>query len=238
MFHPQGPTFWELAHQALSSTKSGYDLLAPKFDYTPFCTPDELLAHVAPVVAEKKDVDDAIDVCCGTGAGMRMMRPLCGQTVTGIDFSEPMLRVAQRRAASSTGTASLKFVHGDVFAMPFTEAFDVAVCFGALGHFLPNDQPAFIAQVSKVLRRGGRFLFATSYMPPHFSRRYWISRAFNSAMHARNWLFRPHFIMFYLAFLAPEASKMLAQAGFDVEIRKHVFPAPFQEMCLIVATKK
>ena len=40
MFHAKGPTFWELAVQALSSTEHGYDLLAPKFDYTPFRTPD------------------------------------------------------------------------------------------------------------------------------------------------------------------------------------------------------
>ena len=45
MFHPQGPTFWELARQALSSTQRGYDLLAPKFDFTPFRTP-----HDEPVV--------------------------------------------------------------------------------------------------------------------------------------------------------------------------------------------
>ena len=29
MFHPQGPTVWELLVQALSSTEQGYDLLAP-----------------------------------------------------------------------------------------------------------------------------------------------------------------------------------------------------------------
>ena len=33
MFHPQGPTLWELAVQALSSTERGYDLLAPKFEF-------------------------------------------------------------------------------------------------------------------------------------------------------------------------------------------------------------
>jgi hypothetical protein len=43
MFHPQGPTFWELARQVLSSTERGYDLLAPKFDFTPFRTPEEIL---------------------------------------------------------------------------------------------------------------------------------------------------------------------------------------------------
>ena len=43
MFRPGGPTFVELARQALSSVERGYDLLAPKFDLTPFRTHDELL---------------------------------------------------------------------------------------------------------------------------------------------------------------------------------------------------
>jgi hypothetical protein len=43
MFHPQGPTLRELLVQALSSTERGYDLLASKFDYTPFRTPEAIL---------------------------------------------------------------------------------------------------------------------------------------------------------------------------------------------------
>ena len=46
MFHPNGPTFWEFAVKRLSSTQRGYDLLAPKFDYTPFRTPQGLLDSV------------------------------------------------------------------------------------------------------------------------------------------------------------------------------------------------
>ena len=36
MFSPRGPSVRELAVQALSSVEGGYDLLAPKFDHTPF----------------------------------------------------------------------------------------------------------------------------------------------------------------------------------------------------------
>ncbi|MCM2386961.1 SAM-dependent methyltransferase, partial [Streptomyces sp. CWNU-1] len=43
MFTSSGPTFRELTVQALSSIERGYDLLAPKFDATPFRTPDRLL---------------------------------------------------------------------------------------------------------------------------------------------------------------------------------------------------
>src|ERR1039458_8699563 len=47
MFSPEGPSVRELAMQALSSVEGGYDLLAPKFDRTPFRTPDGVLDATA-----------------------------------------------------------------------------------------------------------------------------------------------------------------------------------------------
>src|SRR5215471_16468440 len=85
MFHPQGPSFWELTVQALSSTERGYDLLAPKFDFTPFRTPQPILDTVAGELAGPFSA--GLDLCCGTGAGMEMLRPLCRERVVGIDFS-------------------------------------------------------------------------------------------------------------------------------------------------------
>ena len=52
MFHPNGPTLRELTVEALSSTERGYDLLAPKFDHTPFRTPDIILDAVAAQLAD------------------------------------------------------------------------------------------------------------------------------------------------------------------------------------------
>src|SRR5713101_6986048 len=65
MFHPNGPTFFELAEQALSSTERGYDLLAPKFDHTPFRTPDEVLDRVVEQLRPLGPFASALDVCCG-----------------------------------------------------------------------------------------------------------------------------------------------------------------------------
>ncbi len=47
VFSPRGPSVRELAVQALSSVEGGYDLLAPKFDHTPFRTPDDVLDATA-----------------------------------------------------------------------------------------------------------------------------------------------------------------------------------------------
>ena len=51
MFSPQGPSLRELAIQALSSVEDGYDLLAPKFDHTPFRTPAFPLGTPLPVAS-------------------------------------------------------------------------------------------------------------------------------------------------------------------------------------------
>lgn len=236
MFHPQGPTFWELARQALSSTERGYDLLAPKFDYTPYRTPDSLLELVAPLIGEANSVDSALDLCCGTGAGMKMLRPLCRKRVIGIDFSQGMLQVARDKLSSASGEASLEFVSGNVLDSPFTNEFDVAVSFGALGHILPRDESRFIQQIVKALRPGGRFVFITSRRPSRLSLVYWLARGFNAAMHIRNTFVNPPFIMFYLTFLLPAAAKQLEKHGFHVAIHENVFPKPFQQSCVVVAT--
>src|SRR5512143_703349 len=105
MFHPRGPTFVELMRQALVSTERGYDLIAPKFDYTPFRTPEPVLIAMAKLIADPRSgpVRSALDVCCGTGAAMRHLRPLCSERVVGIDFSNGMLDEARRRLEDAPG---------------------------------------------------------------------------------------------------------------------------------------
>src|SRR5262245_27933702 len=118
MFHPNGPTFFELAEQALSSTERGYDLLAPKFDYTPFRTPQPILDAVADQLRGLGPFGSGLDICCGTGAGMAMLRPLCRERVVGLDFSRGMLEVCRRDTAGAPGAAELHSVRGDALAMP------------------------------------------------------------------------------------------------------------------------
>jgi ubiquinone/menaquinone biosynthesis C-methylase UbiE len=237
MFHPQGPSFFELAVQALSSTERGYDLLAPKFDFTPFRTPVCVLEAVTSHLERLGPWRSGLDVCCGTGAGMRLLRPLCRERVVGLDFSRRMLEVCRQRTADAPGGAALEFVRADALAMPFEAEFDVAVCFGALGHILPRDEVRFVGEIARVLRPGGRFVFATSYLPPLWSRRYWLSRAFNAAMRVRNFLFSPPFIMYYLTFLLPAAQELLERHGFRVEVQELSLPRELAELRLVIATR-
>ena len=234
MFSKNGPSFFELMHQALVSTREGYELLAPKFDATPFRTPDEVLE---PSMAAIGPVDTALDVCCGTGAAMRYLAPLCRERLAGIDFSPAMLNEARRKLAGVNTTAAISFIDGDVLAMDFNAEFDLAVCFGALGHILDRDQRTFLRRIHKALKPGGRFAFATGPHPPVLSRTNIVYRTFNGIMRVRNALIRPPFIMYYLTFLLPEIVGVLEDEGFVVQVVEGLFPRPFQRGCLVIAKK-
>jgi SAM-dependent methyltransferase len=256
MFHPQGPTFWELAEQCLSSTERGYDLLAPKFDYTPFRTPDFLLDGIAKYLGGTQSIDAALDLCTGTGAAIRILRPLCRQRVVGIDFSPGMLEIARQRVGSACraepevppevaepGPArqagpTVEFVLGNVLEMDFREDFDLAVIAGAQGHILPKDEPRYLERIHAALKPGGRFAFLTSELPPWWTPARILSRGFNAAMHVRNLIKRPPFIMFYLTFLLPRARRLLEQHGFEVTVHDDAFSGRWRRLKVVVATKR
>lgn len=237
MFHPKGPTFFELARQALSSTEEGYDLLANKFDFTPFRTPDAILDVVKDELAQHDRFDAALDICCGTGAGMQLVRPFCNERVVGLDMSDGMLGVAKSHATYWPGDAEIELVRGNALEMPFDSEFDLAVCFGAFGHILPRDESAFVAEIARVLRPGGKFIFVTASMPSMWSLRYWLARCFNGAMHVRNMIVRPPFIMFYLTFLVPAVESLLESHGFQCAV-KAPCEGELSRLRLVVAEKK
>lgn len=236
MFHPDGPSLRELAHQAFSSTTRGYDLLAPKFEFTPFRTPTALLEPLADAVGEDGSVEAALDICCGTGAAMRLLRPKCTSHVTGIDLSAGMLAEGRRLMADAPGEARAIFLEADALRMPFQEEFDVATCNGAFGHILEPDQDEFAQGVWRALKPGGRFLFITRPMPTMGNPTWWVYRGFNAAMHVRNFVWKPEFIMFYLTFTQERARTVLERNGFSVEFQ-NPFSGRFRVARLCVATR-
>jgi ubiquinone/menaquinone biosynthesis C-methylase UbiE len=168
---------------------------------------------------------------------MRHLRALCKERVVGLDFSHGMLDEARRNVAAAPGEAAVELVHGDALALPFEQQFDVVTSVGAFGHILPEDEDRFVAGIARAMRPGGRFVFATSEMPPLSSASWWISRSFNAAMRVRNALLRPQFIMYYLTFLWPEVRARLEKHGLRVEARRGVCPAPYERVIIVVATK-
>jgi ubiquinone/menaquinone biosynthesis C-methylase UbiE len=168
---------------------------------------------------------------------MRWLRPLCRERVVGIDFSEGMLSEARRRLADAPGDARVELVRGDALDMPFDAEFDVVTCVGAFGHILPRDEPRFVAGIARALRPGGRFVFVTADASAIRAPERIFARAFNAAMHVRNAVVKPEFVMYYLTFLWPEVRALLEGAGLRAEIVRGIFPAPFQRALLVVATR-
>jgi SAM-dependent methyltransferase len=93
----------------------------------------------------------ALDVACGTGSSML---PLIarGFEVTGVDRSQGMLAVAERRLAGAGRTA-----HCDMTAMPRLEAFDLVTCIDdALNHLLdPGELERALEGIARNLAPGG-----------------------------------------------------------------------------------
>ncbi|WP_225991733.1 class I SAM-dependent methyltransferase [Actinomadura montaniterrae] len=200
----------ELAVQALSSVERGYDLLAPKFDHTPFRTPDGVLDATADALRPLGPFGRGLDVCCGTGAGMRTLAAVCQGRIAGVDFSSGML--AQAREAHPDA----ELVRADVRDLSFGAEFDLAVTFGALGHLLPSERPAVFAGVHRALRPGGLFAFPIGGPPPVTSVLYWALLGFDAVMRVRNAVWRPPFVMYYRTCPLGAVRDDLATAGFDV----------------------
>ncbi|MGN9790737.1 class I SAM-dependent methyltransferase [Streptomyces sp. OZ13] len=242
MFTEHGPTLRELAVQALSSIEHGYDLLAPKFDRTPFRTSDRLLDAVAGTLRPLGPFAAGLDICCGTGAGVEVLSQVCRERAVGVDFSAGMLAAAASRSAAavphlpaasaaSAGDAgdadqpgvgrdgpAVSWVRADARALPFAPAFDLAVSFGAFGHFLPRERPLLFAQAHAALRPGGCFAFPVMAPPGPDSLLYWTLLGFDAAMRIRNALWRPRFVMYYRTFPLSAVLGDLGRAGFTVEL--------------------
>ncbi|MFG3280959.1 class I SAM-dependent DNA methyltransferase [Streptomyces sp. NPDC048111] len=212
MFAPQGPTFRELTVQALSSVERGYDLLAPKFDHTPFRTPEVILDSVARVLDGLGPFGRGLDLCCGTGAGLDVLDKVCQERVTGVDISAGMLAVAARAHPEAD------LVRADARALPLGPEYDLAVSFGAFGHFLPGERPRLFAQTYAALRPGGRFAFPVVAPARPGSPGHLAMLGFDAVMRVRNALWRPPFVMYYRGFGLADVRRELTAAGFSVDL--------------------
>lgn len=111
--------------------------------------------------------ESVLDVCCGNGVLTRRLAQL-GASVTAFDFSQDMLRLAEKRGAPSVGAIEYLLMDAtDEAAMRELGArrFDAVVCSMALMD-IPAIEPLFRAAAA-LLRADGRFVFAT--MHPAFN---------------------------------------------------------------------
>jgi ubiquinone/menaquinone biosynthesis C-methylase UbiE len=100
---------------------------------------------------------DVLDIACGVGYGTAHLAP-AASTIVGADLSEKAIDYARSRYPAPNAT----YVVADAAALPFERAsFDTVCSFETLEH-LP-DRDAYLAEVVRVLRRGGTYLVSTPH---------------------------------------------------------------------------
>jgi demethylmenaquinone methyltransferase / 2-methoxy-6-polyprenyl-1,4-benzoquinol methylase len=103
-----------------------------------------------------KPGDNCLDVCCGTGEWTFALAEAAGKSghVTGLDFSENMLKVG-REKLKKRSLPQVAFVHGNAMELPFGDnTFDVVT----IGFGLRNVPDYFQAlkEMARVVKPGGR----------------------------------------------------------------------------------
>jgi SAM-dependent methyltransferase len=72
--------------------------------------------------------------------------------ITGLDYSEPILRCAREQVASRP---EIRLLRGDAFHLPFPDAsFDYVLCSLAFHHFAPDQCLSALREMNRVARRG------------------------------------------------------------------------------------
>jgi demethylmenaquinone methyltransferase/2-methoxy-6-polyprenyl-1,4-benzoquinol methylase len=110
----------------------------------------------------------ALDVCCGTGdlALELARRVMPGGRVVGLDFSVPMLELAQVK--SRNGGVPVAWMEGNALELPFDDGeFDAATVGFGIRNVVDIDRG--IAEMTRVVRPGGRVVIleiTTPLRPP------------------------------------------------------------------------
>lgn len=107
-----------------------------------------------------------LDVGCSTGIMLAVLREVYGVRGVGVDFSTTALA-----AAVACGPPGSYFA-ADALRLPFADgAFDLAVSFGVIEHV--SDPGAMVAEMSRVLRPGGRALIYTTCRRDRWTWHWW-----------------------------------------------------------------
>jgi len=120
--------------------------------------PDRACIQLYHHVASQVDLRgrEVLEVSCGHGGGASWItRTMLPASYTGLDLNPTGIRFCQQRHH----TPGLTFKQGDAQNLPFPDQSLDAVINVEASHCYP-DFPGFLAEVSRVLRPGGHFLYA------------------------------------------------------------------------------
>ena len=108
-------------------------------------------------------INDAeiLDVGCGPCEWTRAFLEFGAHHVTGVDYGGDTLSMARSNLSSEGWGEKFKLVHGSVYDLSFSEEeFDVVSQLGVFHHL--DDQDGAVAEVLKVLKPGGTFVYAAA----------------------------------------------------------------------------
>ncbi len=107
-------------------------------------------------LAAVKPGDVALDLCCGTG-DVAFALAAAGARATGLDFSAPMLAVAEARKERFNPATKPAFTQGDALRTPFPDAhFDLVTISYGLRNLASVDDG--LREMWRLLKPGGRLL--------------------------------------------------------------------------------
>jgi demethylmenaquinone methyltransferase/2-methoxy-6-polyprenyl-1,4-benzoquinol methylase len=111
-----------------------------------------------------------LDLGCGTGDLTINIARLAGDNVaiTGLDYSLPMLELAQQKANKTGIGQRVQFIHGEATQLPFPDGhFDCVGISFAFRNLTYKNQlgPPHLAEVKRVLKSGGRYVIVESSQP-------------------------------------------------------------------------
>ena len=122
---------------------------------------DEINEH-SPLVIEKilnnaklSEGSDILDVACGTGVMFDYYISRNVASVTGIDISPEMVKIAKEKHKNEI---KIEVVCGDVLTAEFNKKFDLIVVYNAFPHF--PEPEALIKRLASLLKSGGRLTIA------------------------------------------------------------------------------
>lgn len=187
---------------------------------------DQAWRRAAVRLARPTSADRVLDVACGTGdltLAFARASP-APASVTGLDFTAPMLDVARTKARR----AEASFVEGDAMSLPFSDAsFDVlSIAFGIRN---VSDPARALREFRRVLSPGGR-LVILEFGEPRTGILRWLNSVYTrrvmpltASIIARDrsgaYRYLPKSVA---SFLDPAAlAKAVADAGF-ADVRQHL----------------
>jgi len=139
-----------------------YDALYKDKDYQKECT---IIKNTFEKYCDKP-VKTILDLGCGTGNHDFILNDW-GYKITGVDRSDAMLSIAQKKKAKLKNKTGIHFIKNDIKKLKLREKFDaVIMMFGVLSYQLADtDVEAALSTAKNHLKDNGLFLFDAWYGP-------------------------------------------------------------------------